>query len=103
MSKFEYEIRNIIAQLAGVSPGFAPDAHIYWDVGMSSVNALELITELEGRYGLTIPDAEFVRATSVRELSDLVTRLVSARVPSVGCAQDSLAGDETCVTSTLLS
>ncbi len=103
MSKLDLEIRNIIAQLAGVSPDFAAGAHIYWDVGMSSVNALELVTELEQRYGVTIPDMEFVRATSVRELSALITRLVSARVCSPGDAQAGLSGDETCTASTLLS
>jgi acyl carrier protein len=47
----------------------------FYDAGFSSINALQLLLELEGAFDVTIPDDEFVAARTCTDLHELVTRL----------------------------
>jgi|GEM_PF-3237142 acyl carrier protein len=74
--RIESELRSIISAVTGVSSDFDADAHLYWEIGVTSAKALELMLELEDRYGVRIPDAQFVQATSLRHLAQLMSGLV---------------------------
>jgi acyl carrier protein len=47
----------------------------FYDAGFSSINALQLLLELEETFGVTIPDDEFVAARTCSALVALVSRL----------------------------
>jgi len=70
------DINSVIAVVTRVG-GIAdvgPDQDIF-EAGMSSVDALQLLLELESEFGVSIPDEDFVAARTPRALLDLVTRL----------------------------
>ena len=47
----------------------------FYDAGFSSINALQLLMELEETFGVTIPDEEFVTARTCESLHSLIARL----------------------------
>jgi acyl carrier protein len=66
-------VRQIVARVGKLAlPD--PDADIF-AAGFQSIDALELLVELESEFGVTIPDDDYVRCRTVRSLSALVNRL----------------------------
>ena len=47
----------------------------FYDAGFSSINALQLLLELEAAFDVTIPDDDFVAARTCTALEGLVSRL----------------------------
>ena len=47
----------------------------FYDAGFSSINALQLLIELEAAFDITIPDDEFVSARTCNALQVMVERL----------------------------
>jgi acyl carrier protein len=71
-------VKEIITSITGISAEqIASDSNLYLDVGVASVHALQLLTELERRFNIAIPDEEFVEATSLNSLAALIRRLTS--------------------------
>jgi acyl carrier protein len=63
-------VLNTIRDVTGVSQ-VLPDQDFY-DAGVTSVQALPLLLELEERFQVTIPDDQFVAARSARRLSEII-------------------------------
>ncbi len=63
-------VLNTIRDVTGVSH-VLPDQDFY-DAGVTSVQALPLLLELEERFQVTIPDDKFVAARSARRLSEII-------------------------------
>ena len=61
---------NTIRDVTGVNL-VQPDQDFY-DAGVTSVQALPLLLELEERFQVTIPDDKFVAARSARRLSEII-------------------------------
>jgi acyl carrier protein len=53
----------------------------YFDAGLASIQALELLADLEAEFEVTLPDEGFVQARTVRALGNLV---VAARNNNAG-------------------
>jgi acyl carrier protein len=47
----------------------------FYDAGFSSINALQLLMELEDAFSVAIPDDEFVTARTCASLHALISRL----------------------------
>ncbi len=47
----------------------------FYDAGFSSINALQLLLDLEAAFDVTIPDDDFVTARTCSALAVLVSRL----------------------------
>lgn len=47
----------------------------FYEAGFSSINALQLLMDLEAAFDVTIPDDEFVAARTCASLHGLVSRL----------------------------
>lgn len=76
MNQTEYKIRKIVAGIAGISPDVSPDGNLYLDLGVASVHAMQLLAGLEEHFGISIPDEDFVDATSISKLTEMVDALV---------------------------
>jgi acyl carrier protein len=76
MSDDEQKISAAICQLANI-PALAADQDIY-NAGMSSIQALQLLVELETQFEVTLPDEAFVAARTVQALKLLVHNQRSA-------------------------
>lgn len=69
----EAEVRALIAKSARVEPSeVTPDADLFDDLRIDSLEGLRLLATLEQRYGVTIPDHYLAR---LRRLKDIVTEL----------------------------
>lgn len=75
MTPVETRIRRIIADKAGLPLDAPGDANLYLDLGVASVYALRLLSELEQQFGVSVPDEEFVDATTINELTSMMERL----------------------------
>jgi acyl carrier protein len=72
MDNVEAKVREIVASVTALAADVPADANLYLDLGVASVHALNLLTELETQFGVAIPDDEFVVATSIATLSALL-------------------------------
>lgn len=50
----------------------------FYDAGFSSINALQLLLDLEAAFDVAIPDDEFVTARTCASLHALISRLTNA-------------------------
>jgi acyl carrier protein len=71
----EVELRQILSDLAQLPSGFSAQADLYSELGMPSVKAMQLLLELEDRFGIAVPDEDFVEATTLDKLTALVSGL----------------------------
>lgn len=67
------QVRDIVCRVGKIEAIGADDD--FYDVGCSSVRALELLLELENTYEVSIPDDEFISARTPRALHALIARL----------------------------
>jgi acyl carrier protein len=73
MSNGAQQIAAIVCVVGKIS-AINLDDDIY-DAGFSSINALELLMELESVLEVSIPDDEFINARSARALHSVIERL----------------------------
>lgn len=66
-------VLNTIRDVTGVSL-VLPDQDFY-EAGVTSVQSLPLLLELEERFRVTIPDDQFVAARSARRLSEMIQNI----------------------------
>jgi acyl carrier protein len=76
MNAVETEVRQVLSNVAGLPQDVDGTANLYLDLGVASVHALALLSELESRFGVEIPDDEFVAATTVESLTVLMADLM---------------------------
>ena len=76
MYVIESKVREILASVTGHPGDVSSDADLYLDLGIASVHALQLLTDLEEQFGVSVPDRDFVEATSVAKLTAMMSRLV---------------------------
>jgi len=69
------DLRQLLTELASLPEGFDEKADLYGDLGMASMKAMELLMILEERYGVKVPDEEFIEATSLEGLVGMMRRL----------------------------
>jgi len=79
MDPIETKVRTIVADISNLSPEVPGNANLYLDLGVASVHALQLLTELEEQFGVAVPDDRFVEATSIADLTALMTELLGQR------------------------
>ena len=75
METLKLELRQLLIELASLPEGFDDQANLYSDLGMPSMKAMELLMVLEERYGVSVPDDEFIEATSLDRLAGMLTGL----------------------------
>ncbi len=68
-------VTEVITRVGGV-PAIAPDQDIF-EAGVASVDALQLLLELETAFNVQIPDDQFIAARTPREIHALVDRLAA--------------------------
>src|SRR5262245_13087969 len=63
-------ITDTVCRIGKISD-IGPDEDFY-DAGFSSINALELLLELESAYEVSIPDDRFIEVRTIRLLQELI-------------------------------
>ena len=69
------DLRQLLTHLGSLPEGFDERADLYSDLGMASIKAMELLMALEERYGISVPDEEFIEATSLERLTGMMLKL----------------------------
>ena len=54
----------------------APDAKIVDDLGADSLDVVELLSQLEDEFGITIPDEEIEKLVTVADVASTLEKLV---------------------------
>ena len=67
---------DTIREVSGIA-GLDPDLDFY-DAGVSSVQALPILLELETRFAVSIPDEQFIAARSPRRLHEMILEIKKA-------------------------
>ena len=75
METLTTELRGLLTELAHLPEGFDEKADLYNDLGMASIQAMELLMTLEERYGVRVPDEQFIEATSLERLTTMIQGL----------------------------
>ena len=68
--EFLAAVVDVIREVSGLSD-IPPDSDFY-EAGVTSVQSLPLLMELETRFEVAIPDDRFIAARSARQLSALI-------------------------------
>ena len=79
MQSLEPELRHLVVNLCQLAVDFDAKADLYLDLGVASVKAMELLMELEERYSVSVPDEEFVLATSLERLASMMQALLAQK------------------------
>jgi acyl carrier protein len=75
----EQKLRQLLVQICQLPPDFDRAAHLYLDLGVPSVKAIELLSELEERFRVQVPDEQFVEAVSLEKLTMMMERIDGTR------------------------
>lgn len=76
METYENEIRRLISRIGEVDIAkVTDDADLANDLHLDSLQALELMTALEKKFDVNIPEEEITRFKNVRGIAELVTEL----------------------------
>ncbi|WP_437568195.1 acyl carrier protein [Sorangium sp. So ce542] len=70
------KVIEVIVTVGSLPAAIQPDDDIY-DAGFSSIRALQLLTELEDKFNVTLPDDRFSLARTPRALSALIQERAS--------------------------
>jgi acyl carrier protein len=69
------ELRQLVTEVASLPEAFDENADFYSDLGVASIKAMELLMALEERYRVRVPDEEFIEATSLERLAEMMQGL----------------------------
>jgi len=75
MESTKERLHGLLVELCGLPADFKQDADLYLDLGVPSVKAMQLLMELEERFQVSIPDDQFVEATTFKGLEAMMERL----------------------------
>lgn len=78
-SELKESLRALIADIIEVDPSRVEDNTALRDLGVDSMQAIEIISDLERRYQIRIPEADFKRVTNLQSVTELLAEKLAAR------------------------
>ncbi|MCK4787639.1 MAG: acyl carrier protein [Desulfobacteraceae bacterium] len=73
MTEIEGKVKKIICEQLGVSPeNVVPEASFMDDLGADSLDQVELIMAMEEEFGVSIPDEEAERISTVKDVIEYI-------------------------------
>lgn len=78
----ETQVVKLLTDRVGIPPDAAvPGARLVDDLGLDSLDAVELVIALEQQFGIDVSDAEVARLETVGDLVTLVVERASGHAP----------------------
>ena len=74
------ELRDLIAEIIEKDPGVIGDDVPLRDLGVDSMQAIEIITDIERRYHLKIAESEFQHVTTLASVHRFVAEKLAAKL-----------------------
>lgn len=78
-SELKETLRALIADIIEVDPSRVEDQTALRDLGVDSMQAIEIISDLERRYQIRIPEGDFKRVTNLESVTELLAEKLAAR------------------------
>ena len=78
-AELKESIRALIAEIIEVDPSQVEDTRSLRDLGVDSMQAIEIISDLERRYQIKIPESDFKRVTNLDSVTALLAEKLAAR------------------------
>jgi acyl carrier protein len=77
------ELKSLLVKLFEVSPDqVVPEAHLYKDLDIDSIDAVDLMMHLKELTGKKIQPEQFKHVRTVQDVVDAVANLLGERAPS---------------------
>lgn len=73
--EIEGKVREQIARIAKIDPGFDAGKDIFRELGVKSAQALDLLLSLEDEFGVQISDDKFGEARTTTQIVELIAGL----------------------------
>lgn len=73
------ELRALIAEIIERDVAEVEDTKALRDLGVDSMQAIEIISDLERRYQIKIPESDFKRVTNLDSVTALLAEKLAAR------------------------
>ncbi|HZT30997.1 MAG TPA: phosphopantetheine-binding protein [Bryobacteraceae bacterium] len=80
-------VRNVIASVKRLPPEKVSVDSAFQELGMDSMDAVEVLFALENEFDISIPDDEARSVHTVREMAEGIERLIAAKAASAPAAQ----------------
>ncbi|MDE2927294.1 MAG: AMP-binding protein [Acidobacteriota bacterium] len=81
------ELTRELSRISGIpSAEITPDSHLFTDVGLDSLAAMELLIQLEHRFGISLPEERVASLVSFGDLVDAVREGMAATADGAGGA-----------------
>jgi acyl carrier protein len=72
-SELETYLVDLIAKSAKVEPDtLDPDADLFMDLGIDSLEGLKILAQVEKRFGVTLPDHELMHLHTLRKIREAI-------------------------------
>lgn len=72
------DVASLVKRIGKLDGEVPTDKDIYSDLGVESLNSIEILVALEEAFGLTIDDTKFIKARTIQGLAKLVHGLRAA-------------------------
>jgi acyl carrier protein len=79
MQEIYQKIRELIAEKKGVKPEDVFMANSFEELDMDSLDSVELISELEDHFKVSIPNQELLKIKTVKEAAESLDKLVNSK------------------------
>jgi len=80
MDSVEQEVRAVIAAKLGLTEEeIASDASIIEDLGADSLDTVEMVIALEGKFDVDIPDEDAITIRTVRQAAAYINHAIESR------------------------
>jgi acyl carrier protein len=77
LAKIKEELKQLISEIAEIPPEqIKDDSRFSEDLGIDSMMALEVVATIEKKYKIVIPEAEIPNIRSLKNIYDLLERLI---------------------------
>ena len=75
MTELEIYLIELLAKTAKMAPeAIDPDADLFMDLGIDSLEGLKILAQLEERFGVLIPDHELLEMNTLRKIRSTIER-----------------------------
>jgi acyl carrier protein len=78
-AELKESLRALIAEIIEVDPSQVEDTRSLKDLGVDSMQAIEIISDIERRYQIKIPEGDFKRVTNLESVTELLVEKLAAR------------------------
>jgi acyl carrier protein len=75
--QIEKELKNILLRIIDVDPEeLKPQAHLFKDLGVDSIKAIEITVAIEKYFKISIPEENIENLTTLRKASEAIHKIL---------------------------